>query len=226
MPPNEIMNMVRRDIGNLLFHFAKIPSAPISIIRGQSVTHLGQTPYAVLKKILQERQLNGSSGFIRGGHNCVCFTESPISELSAVFSLANCADTSDHSTRYKPYGIAVKKDWLFRQGGRPVIYQADSEYAALPLDLQHRHVRYEPDNGVDFTWEREWRIKINELPIPFSDILVVVPTAEEAFEIMHEFSSSEPNSYDDEGNPDAAGGTFTYPTLQAVSLDLFGLGEF
>jgi hypothetical protein len=72
----------------------------------------------------------------------------------------------------------VPKDWLFERGGRPVIYQTDDEYSDLPESLRWRHVQYDPPNGVDFTWEREWRIKIDELPLDSSVTGVLVPDAE------------------------------------------------
>ena len=32
------------------------------------------------------------------------------------------------SYRYEPFGIGVKKEWLYEKGGRPVIYSSDEEY--------------------------------------------------------------------------------------------------
>lgn len=219
----ERLKLVRRDLGNLLFHFTKPTSANVVIQRGSSTVHTNSRgPDAVLKKILTEGKITGSNGFIRGNHKCVCFTESPISELAALFSLARIADDPNHRTKYEPYGIAVKKDWLFAQGGRPVIYQADTEYGLLPGSLQYRHVRYEPNNQIDFTWEREWRIQTDELIISPANALIVVPTADEAFELTKYFCEREPDDFDDEGQPH---GTYEYPTWLTVSLDLFGLTE-
>lgn len=217
--PNEIMSLVRRDIGNLLFHFTR--EAPPASGNASMLSNVDRRPYSVLKKILRERTLKGSSRFIRGSHKCVCFTESPISELSSVFAMANAESSLEH--KYQPYGIAIKKSWLFERGARPVIYQKYEEYDQLGEALQYRHVTYDPAAEIDFTWEREWRIKTEALMLPSSDMLVIVPTATEAFELMQEFSSSEPNSFDDEGNPDPVGGVYTYPNILAVSLDIFGI---
>lgn len=226
MPREEFLarlKLVRRDLGNLLFHFTKPAATNVVIQRGTATIHLNSRgPEAVLKKILTEGKLQGSSGFIRGNHRCVCFTESPITELAALFSLARIAEDPTHQTQYQPYGIAVKKDWLFSRGGRPVIYQSDAEYATLPTGLQYRHVRYEPDNEIDFSWEREWRIQTNELIITPENALIVVPTADEAFELTKHFCEREPDDFDEEGQPH---GVYEYPTWQTVSLDLFGLTE-
>jgi hypothetical protein len=94
--------------------------------------------------------------------------------------------------RYKPFGVMVSKSWLFSQGGRPVIYQPDEEFELLHESQRFRHVRYEPnapspDRRVDFTWEREWRILIDELPLVPDQTTVVVPTRvwEEWFQGKH-----------------------------------------
>lgn len=219
----ERLRLVRRDLGNLLFHFTKPASNNVVIQRGSTVVQTNSSaPDAVLKKILTEGKIAGSNRFIRGNHRCVCFTEAPISELAALFSLARIAEEPSHQTRYEPYGIAVKKDWLFEKGGRPVIYQSDSEYTSLPTNLQYRHVRYEPGNQIDFTWEREWRIQADELIITPNNTLIVVPTAPEAFELTQYFCEQEPDDFDDEGMPHRL---YEYPTWQTVSLDLFGLTE-
>jgi hypothetical protein len=51
-------------------------------------------PCHVLEKIAAEGRLRGGSGFIKGGYRCVCFTETPISEISyrAPLGEASCRD--------------------------------------------------------------------------------------------------------------------------------------
>lgn len=69
---------------------------------------------------------------------------------------------------------------LFSIGGRPVIYQPEAEYSALPETLRWRHVRY--DLGVvppiDFTWEREWRVRSDELCFDENFASVFLPNEE------------------------------------------------
>jgi hypothetical protein len=78
--------------------------------------------------------------------------------------------------RYAPFGVIVGKRWLFDQGGRPVIYQAESEFETLPEQLRYRHVRYEPNRDVDYSWEREWRIRTDGLALEPGETTFIVPT--------------------------------------------------
>ena len=124
-----------------------------------------------LLKILETKKLLGGNTFIKGGHKCVCFSEAPIAKLSQILAIPS--ETS--GMRYKPFGIMVDKIWLYAKGGRPVIYQPDRDYELLHCDLQYRHVRFEPHNHIDYTWEREWRIKTDELELGIEDVTVVLP---------------------------------------------------
>lgn len=156
----------RPDITPDLVHFTKGDSVPAAFRR--------------LKKILLERQLIGGAGYIRGGFPCVCFTEAPIEQLCEIFWW-----TVHEGLRYKPFGVLVTKRWLFERGGRPVIYQADAEYDGLPNELRYRHVRYEParEPPIDFTWEREWRVRTDSLSLEPTAVRVIVPSSEYAEEL-------------------------------------------
>jgi hypothetical protein len=132
--------------------------------------------FGTLRRIVSEQRLIGDNGSIRGGFRCICFTEAPESTFHQL------------SGRYRPFGIKVSKRWLFAQGGRPVIYQRGEEYERLSEDLRWRHVRYEPDTDppIDFSWEREWRIHVNELFLPPEEVAVVVPHEQYAVELQDE----------------------------------------
>jgi hypothetical protein len=117
--------------------------------------------------ILRGGHLYGSSRDIRGSFKCVCFSEAPIPVIAQM--------VANKDSRYAPLGVIVDKTWLFGQGGRPVIYEPENEYQALPEELQYRHVRYDPVNGIDFTWEREWRIRVDSLPLNPEWTTFVVP---------------------------------------------------
>lgn len=58
-----------------------------------------------------------------------------------------------------------------------MIYQPDVEFDLLPESIRWRHVRYEPDT-IDFTWEREWRIKCDYLDFTPEVACIVVPSKE------------------------------------------------
>lgn len=213
----------RRDIGSLLIHLTRTPDESI-IIEGDGKPIVRSTmsphPRNVLKKIASEGRLLGGDGFIKGGYRCVCFTEAPIAEIPAVVRLARQAADVGLRPRYEPYGVAVPKDWLFARGGRPVIYQAEEEYHLLPEEMKYRHVRYEPEN-VDFTWEREWRIKTDQLVLDSQAALFILPKADEVFDFMYEHATEEPDwdVLDYDGLPQHF---FHKPKWMAVSLDLFG----
>ncbi len=144
----------RPDITNKLIHFTSGNSFDEAFDR--------------LQRIVDDCCLIGSGEKIRGSYRCVCFTEAPLTSLQ--HGLVN----PSAYTRYSPFGIMFEKQWLYEQGGRPVIYQPETEFGLLPNELRWRHVRYEP--GVsDFTWEREWRIHTDELHFSPNVAGIVVP---------------------------------------------------
>ena len=69
----------------------------------------------------------------------------------------------------------ISKKWLFSKGGRPVIYQPTSDYDNLPTGLKYLHQIYDPVKGIDYTWEREWRIRSDYLELDPSETTVIVP---------------------------------------------------
>jgi hypothetical protein len=78
----------------------------------------------------------------------------------------------------------------------------------------------DPTKGIDFTWEREWRIKTEYLRLDPRETLVVVPASEEAFDLVYEFADLEPDDWDEEaGLPSHV---YHKPKWLDVSLDIFG----
>lgn len=152
-----INKMIRVDLSSKLIHLTR------------TVEDISASDH--FRSILSECTLKGSSHDIRGGFKVVAFTEAPVSMLATVLATA-----STLNMRYAPLGIMVDKVWLYEQGGRPVIYQSEKEFELLPDSKKHLHVRYEPDRGIDYAWEREWRIKIDVLPLDPKITTVIVPT--------------------------------------------------
>lgn len=213
------IKMVRRDLGNLLFHFTRTPPDD-SMVRvetgaGSSMA-MGASAFSVSKKILYEGALRGTSRWTYG-YDCVCFTEAPIQELNSVFSLVEIAASEKERPRYEPYGVAVNKKWLFNQGGRPVIYDRPDGLSVFPEDQEYRFVPYDPAAGIDFSWEREWRIRTECVRLDPKETLVVVPTADEAFEVVYEFAKTEAD-WDEDGPT----GVYHVANWLAVSLDILG----
>lgn len=89
------IQLTRRDIGNLLFHFTK---------RNGTLE-----AFSVLKKIIQTRTLLGGTGLVRGNHQCVGFTEAPISEVVSYFNTAKIL-LGSQKLRYEPFGIAFLRN--------------------------------------------------------------------------------------------------------------------
>ncbi len=169
-----ICPMGRLDISPNLIHFTSDVS--------------DEAAYQRLQKIIYEKTLLGSGRLIKGSFPCVCFSEAPLSSLGE--GLLN----EDYYSRYSPFGIMVAKKWLFAQGGRPVIYQTNAEYDALPKSHRWRHMLYEIREGFefsDFTWEREWRIPCERLELSSVDAKIVVPDAEWAARLVREHNDDE-----------------------------------
>ncbi len=205
------IRLVRRDISNLLFHFTRAQDSET-------------TADIVLRKILREGVLNGFGKWTKG-IPCVCFTEAPIQEFASIFALSEIAASKKQRPRYEPYGIAVTKEWLFNQGGRPVIYEHESDMSSFDgsQKQQYRLVPYDPRSGKDFTWEREWRVSTSALKIDPEHAFIIVPTAKEAFDLVYDFSDTEPEPGDGSTGEVVTGFYTPKKRWVAVSLDLFGI---
>lgn len=200
------IQLTRRDIGNLLFHFTK---------RNGTLE-----AFSVLKKIIQTRTLLGGTGLVRGNHQCVGFTEAPISEVVSYFNTAKIL-LGSQKLRYEPFGIAFSKKYLFKQGARPVIYQPDKDYLKLPEELRYRHVTFDLDRGIDFTWEREWRIETDALNLEPEDCLIIVPHQEHMDNLYNEFLHWEPEYVSNGEDYDIVGST-PHRIWKIVTLEMFG----
>lgn len=154
--------MIRDDLSNKLIH----------LVRGDTI----EEAFGKFHSILKERQLRGGTGYIKGGYTCVCFTEAPIAKLSYVLANPDLA-----RMRYRPLGIMIDKAYAFDHGARPVIYQPEDDFNKLDETIRYRHVRFElnnPNYPIDLTWEREWRIKTDILPLPIETTTFIVPNRE------------------------------------------------
>lgn len=146
---------MRDDISDYLVHWTK----------GDSYEEAAKT----LLQIIFDDEVKGGNGFIKGQYICVCFTEAPLS----VFH--------NKDGKYKPFGIEMAKRDIFSLGGRPVIYQTDSEFWCLPEQMRWRHVGYDPLKAGgyhDFTWEREWRVLTSGITLgyPYEEgIRIIAP---------------------------------------------------
>ena len=158
----------RLDLSNYLIHFTK----------GENEEDENGA-YQNLKSIIVNQRLFSNNGDIRGGYNCVCFTEAPIECLK----MANGIVCYNGEKRYSNYGIMIPKIDIYNLGGRPAIYTDKEDFDILPEKMKHRFVIFEPlkeirgtDNKCDFTWEREWRM-LGDLDLKtLTNYEIIVPT--------------------------------------------------
>lgn len=123
----------REDISEYVFHFTKSRHA-----------------IDILNRIITDGEIKdiNQKGYI-------CFSEAPLTMLPKMFEIfKKYADPM-----YAPYGIGVKKEFLYKLGGCPVFYGNNSDYLKLKsVGLDWKFVPYIP--GIhDFSWLREWRVK-------------------------------------------------------------------
>ena len=148
--------MIRDDLSSKLVHLTK----------GKTLEQAGMN----FLSIVASRSLRGGTGLIVGNLPCICFTEAPIGKLGHIL-----AQPSVHGIDYAPLGVMIDKRVAFRTGGRPVFHQPESEYELLHESQRFRHKTYHPEEGVDYSWEREWRIQTDEFKLSPEDVTLVVP---------------------------------------------------
>lgn len=167
------------DYSDDVFHWIKTE------YKGKDKNKADECAFEVMKKIAMDGYLNASGKDTFRNLESVCFTESPL-------------EVKRHqSSRYTQFGFAFSKSLIYELGGRHVIYQTKSEGYCLPGRLHWRHVTYDPsdkdvvkENGVNFTWEREWRLNENQLSIHNAHS-IIVPNTHFANELSHYMHSSE-----------------------------------
>ncbi len=160
---------VRGDLSDRLVH----------LTRGRTPAEAGNAVQKAIRareaqqnfwSIVRSRTLKVGTGNVVGGHKCVCFSEAPIAVLAQMLAPGD--------GQYAPLGVIVDKVWLFDRGGRPVIYQPLAEYDALPASHRYRHVNFDPVNAggaADVTWEREWRVHCDFIPLDPAQVTLIVP---------------------------------------------------
>lgn len=158
--PSSSIRRHRDDLTPFLFHYTK-----------------GQTPYEVLTKIINEKKLISSNGFIS-------FTEAPLSMSIKLFEYMD----KFQRAMYTPYGIGFDRDLLFKMGARPVIYGTPEENKRIPDEYQWRCLNMEP-SSYDFSWLREWRVDSNTFDFSHlkGNVIIITKTESE----LHDLITSE-----------------------------------
>lgn len=184
----KLRTMLRDDLSNKLIHLTKGGTKKEPDYNEAAKNFI---------KIVSQRELIGSSGIepgrIRSSNRCVCFSEAPISKLATILSEPNI-----FGVKYAPFGIMFDKKWLFKKGGRPVIYQPESEFEYLSEEQKYRHMAFnispsKKEQYVDFTFEREWRINTDTeelngiLKFEPEDATLVLPNREWESKFINEW---------------------------------------
>jgi hypothetical protein len=159
--------MIRGDLSDRLIHLTRGETLADTLVKKVLRDTEAQQRFW---SIVRSCKLIASTGNIVGGHKCVCFSEAPIAVLAQMLAPGDA--------QYAPLGVMVDKAWLFNQGGRPVIYQPRAEYDVLPDSHKYRHVNYDPINAAgpdDVTWEREWRVQCDSIPLDPAQVTLIVP---------------------------------------------------
>lgn len=120
----------------------------------------------VLIKILKEKKIMGSSGkgFICGEHTAVCFQDAPLyGTAQNIMHEKDYREELGGKVRYSSNGLIFLKKYVYKKGGRPVIYEKlDVAKSIINREEWWRIVSYNLDdnqNIIDWTHEREWRVK-------------------------------------------------------------------
>ncbi|MBG5923162.1 hypothetical protein [Providencia rettgeri] len=127
-----------------------------------------ESAYETLLEIIGSKEIKSGNPRLTNGYDCVCLSESlPRSVLNG-------------KAKYQPFGIRFVKNSIYRMGGRHVIYLDCVQAMSLGKSLEWLHVEHDPHKkgtpyGIDFTWEREWRVQTDSIYLPYIDFWVMVP---------------------------------------------------
>lgn len=154
------------------------------------VTHLtrgrkeeDKSPLDVLFEILKDKKIKGSttSGYISGSDPAVCFQDAPLSGIAQNIrhEVIN-REKLGGKERYTATGLMFYKPFVFVRGGRPVIYETKEFAKIIPPDERWRMVTLDlssKDNVVDWTHEREWRMK-GDFKFNYENALIILESTD------------------------------------------------
>jgi hypothetical protein len=120
----------------------------------------------VLFDIVDQQRIRASSvaeAFIVGNTPAVCFQDAPLGAICQnVFYEQKYKEQNENAkVRYRAIGLAFPKDYAYKKGTRPVIYDKTQDAKAyLPSSQWWRIVNFDLSDEqrlIDWTHEREWR---------------------------------------------------------------------
>ncbi|MBX3373829.1 MAG: hypothetical protein KF817_08330 [Phycisphaeraceae bacterium] len=104
-----------------------------------------------------------TSGFICGNRPAVCFQDAPLVSIcqNVYYEQKYRKANPTAKMRYLACGIALPKEYVYRKGARPVLYDRTIDAKRiLPKDEWWRIVNFDLSDDasfIDWTHEREWR---------------------------------------------------------------------
>jgi hypothetical protein len=148
------------------------------------------------------------------GQPAVCFSESPRDHLIELLSRRH----------WPPWGVVVKRQWIYDVGGGPVWYARSEQFDNRTRAQRPWLVRLDADPArwSDWTHEREWRVPVQPVNpvLPFEAEAVVAvlvgspdwePTRIDCEVETGHLISGATGMYSDPGDP------YAYPELTTVS---------
>ncbi len=142
--------------------------------------------WATLLAMLREGRIRGGSRSLRGSRPMVSWTAQPLERWPALRTFRR----GRHRWDFEPYGIAVEREAVRREGARPVWYGSEADFAAAtPRQRQLGQLRRSRRGTVDWTREREWRSP-GDFPfsrLPQRSVVVFVSDYGEARQVAGEF---------------------------------------
>ena len=130
----------------------------------------------------------------------VCFQDAPLNAVgqNCWFEQTYRKENEWAKKRYDPIGIIFRKKYVFKKGGRPVIYDVTSEAKDyLPSDQWWRIVNFDlndSENIVDWSHEREWRVP-NELKFKISNVVILFGNNSQVKEFIEKCNEMGKNYY-------------------------------
>ena len=136
------------------------------------------SPLGALRRIVLQQKLIASGRTIRGGERVVSLTACPLGDLPSLHRFR------PHRVRwdFEPFGLCLRREWLLKQGVRPVLYGDDSDWESLAAVDRPFFQRAIGASGIDWRVEQEWRVPgdLSLSALSAADVILFVPDFESA----------------------------------------------
>ncbi|WFD09026.1 DUF2971 domain-containing protein [Tepidibacter hydrothermalis] len=172
----------RTDLTSTLTHLTK-PRENIQNLNDDEINILAVNN---LIRILKDKEIKGSTtetGYIVGDDTSACFQDAPLNSLiqNIEHEKRRRNQGKQRKVRYCGVGLTFRKQFVFNKGGRPVIYEKTKVAEEFLSENEHWRIvnidLSEDNNIIDWTHEREWRVK-GSLKFNWGTAHIVLPDKE------------------------------------------------